>query len=121
MIDMNKPILETSRPHVSVRDFTLKEIVSFLKEKLSRHANVHEAFLFGSLAENREDDWSDIDVVIVADVTDPFIERPRAFFELYDLGVPVDILVYKPQEFEGLMKSERGFWKSFRANHVRIL
>ena len=117
---VNRGVLETSRPPVSVRDFSLKDIASFLKKVLSKHENVREAYLFGSLAENRQDDWSDIDVVIVADVTAPFIERPREFFDLYDLGIPVDILVYTPKEFEDLKNSESGFWRSFRENHLRI-
>lgn len=118
---MRKKVLETSRPFVSVKDFSLEDITSFLKKTLSRHDKVREAYLFGSLAEDRQGFWSDIDVVIVADVAAPFIERPREFFDLFDLGVPVDILVYTPEEFERLRGSARGFWKSFRENHLRIL
>ena len=118
---MDKKILEASRPRVSIKDFSIEEIVSFLKEALLKHENVRDAYLFGSLAMNQEDAWSDIDVLIVADVEDPFIERPRAFFELLDLGVPVDILVYTPEEFEALRKNQRGFWKSFNDTHVKIL
>ena len=118
---MSEEILETSRPVVSVKDFTLEKIVAFLRESLSKHEDVREAFLFGSLAMNRGDYWSDIDVVIVAKVDVPFIERPRAFSELFNLGVPVDIMVYTPEEFETLRKSQRGFWKSFEEGNVRIL
>ncbi len=118
---MGEKILETGRPAVSVKDFTLEEIVAFLREALSKHKNVVEAFIFGSVAMNRGDYWSDIDVVIVAEVDVPFIERPRAFFDLFDLGVPMDILVYTPEEFETLRKSQSGFWKSFEEGHVRIL
>ena len=118
---MDKKILEASRPRVSIKDFSIEEIVSFLKEALRKHENVREAYLFGSLTTRQEDYWSDIDVVIVADVAEPFIERPRAFFDLFDLGVPVDILVYTPEEFETLRKKRNGFWKSFYENHVKIL
>ena len=118
---MNKQILETSRPRVSIKDFSVEEIVSFLKEALLKHENVRGAYLFGSVAMNQEGYWSDIDVVIVADVAEPFIERPRAFFDLFDLGVPVDILVYTPEEFETIRKNQSGFWKSFSENHVKIL
>ena len=118
---MNNRVLETSRPPVSVKDFTLEEIVAFLRKSLSKHKNVVEAFLFGSLAINKGDYWSDIDVVIVADVDAPFIERPMAFFDLFDLGVPMDILVYTPEEFETLRRCQTGFWKSFEEGHIRIL
>jgi len=118
---MNNRVLETSRPRVSIKDFTLDEIISFLRRALSRHEDVREAFLFGSLSKKQEGYWSDIDIVIVAEVDAPFVERPRQFFDLLDLGVPVDILVYTPQEFETLKDSQGGFWGSFMENNVKIL
>jgi predicted nucleotidyltransferase len=118
---MNNQILETSRPRVSIKDFTLDEIISFLRGALSKRENVREAFLFGSLAKKQEGYWSDVDILIVAEVDAPFVERPRQFFDLLDLGVPVDILVYTPQEFEALKNSQSGFWRSFAEKNVRIL
>jgi hypothetical protein len=50
-----------------------------------------------------------------------FIERPRQFFDLLDLGIPIDILVYTPEEFLQLRHSGSGFWKGFQENHLKIL
>ncbi|MEW6429854.1 MAG: nucleotidyltransferase domain-containing protein [Thermodesulfobacteriota bacterium] len=116
-----KKILEKSRPQVSVLDFEPAELRRRLSEKLQTHANVRAAFLHGSLAAGTAGPWSDIDLIIVADTAEPFIERPRAFVELLDLGVAVDLLVYTPAEFAELQHSGTWFWKEFRRHHQRLL
>ena len=65
--------------------------------------------------------WSDIDLLIVMPTTIPFLERSRDFVELYELGLPIDILVYTPEEFKNLEASDSGFWRNFRTHHQRII
>ena len=113
-------ILERSRPAVSVLDFSAMEIETFLKQKLRQHT-IEAAYIFGSLASNTASDWSDIDLIIVMQTSESFLERGRQFEELYELGLPIDILVYTPGEFEKLKKSNTGFWNSFLESHLRII
>lgn len=115
----NKPILCQSRPKVSLLDYTREEVMSFLKARLQRD-RVKEAYVFGSFARNEHSAWSDIDLIIVGDFSAPFVERPRDFFDLLDLGVAVNILVYTEQEFAGLMQSPTGFWKEVSKEMARI-
>jgi len=117
---MGENVLGVSRPLLSVRDFTFKEVASFFR-KVLRGKKVKKAYLFGSFAANEAGYWSDIDVLIVVDTDRSFIERPKEFLDLFDLGLPIDILVYTPEEFDVLMKEPRGFWKSFQITKVRIL
>ncbi|MFO7761140.1 MAG: nucleotidyltransferase domain-containing protein [Thermodesulfobacteriota bacterium] len=121
MTSRNRPILEKSRLPVSILDFDRNELMELLREKLSAHHNVRSAFFFGSAATGTEDFWSDIDLVIVADTDEAFIERPRQFFDLLDIGVPMDILVYTPEEYDELIRSTSGFWKSFQQSKLAIL
>ena len=64
--------------------------------------------------------WSDLDVLVVFETGAPFVERPRAFSDVLDLGVPVDILVHTPAEFSRLRREKAGFWKKFERPRTRI-
>jgi predicted nucleotidyltransferase len=113
-------ILESSRPAVSVHDFSASEIKTFLQQKLNRH-KIKAAYIFGSFARKETSAWSDIDLLIVTNTTEPFLERARSFEELYELGIAIDILVYTPEEFSKLKDSNTGFWKTFQECHQRIV
>lgn len=115
------PILEKSRPAVSILDFDRKDLIQMLRQKIRGHQNVLEAYLFGSVATGRAGFWSDLDIIIVADTGEPFVERPRQFFDLLDSGIPVDILVYTREEFAAMWSFSSGFWKNFRDTHLRLI
>ncbi|MBI5017956.1 MAG: nucleotidyltransferase domain-containing protein [Deltaproteobacteria bacterium] len=114
------PVLERSRPRVSVLDFGAEEVKEFLRNCLARKA-VAEAYVFGSFAAGTATPWSDLDVLVVCEMDAPFVERPRAFSDLLDLGVPVDLLVYTPVEFSKLREERSGFWKEFERTRERLL
>jgi len=83
---------------------------------------VIEAYIFGSLASDTFDCDSDIDLLLVAHSTRPFIERPLEYPQLYDLDVPFDVLVYTPEEFEKIRKDvPTPFWKNVLSEMVRII
>jgi len=113
-------VLEHSRPGVSLLDFNPAEIKAFLQEKLSHH-KINAAYIFGSFAKGQASAWSDIDLLIVMPTPAPFLERAREFDGVYQLGVPVDILVYTPEEFNQLKSSNVGFWKNFQEHNLRIV
>ncbi|HKK00669.1 MAG TPA: nucleotidyltransferase domain-containing protein [Desulfuromonadales bacterium] len=117
---MSLKILDRSRPRTSLLDFTPAEIRSFLQKKLA-DKGVLEAYLFGSFASGSCNPWSDLDVVAVKPTDQPFVERPREFSELYELGIPIDILVYTPLEFEEIRACASPFWQKFERQKVRIL
>ena len=116
---MATKVLHSSRPTVSVADFSRDEIIAFLRAKLNQH-QIDQAFLFGSVANGRCRNWSDIDVIIVKRTSTPFIERGREFFDLFDMGVPVDILVYTPEEFHALLKDPSPFWHQTQNEMIQI-
>lgn len=113
-------ILESSRPSVSVLDFTLEELTQQIKSALSEF-KIEAAYLFGSCAGGKPTAWSDIDLLIVMETQESFLERPRLFVDALDFGVPTDIIVYTPEEFTKLKSENSGFWQTFRDNHLQIL
>jgi len=68
-----------------------------------------KAILFGSAARGDADQWSDLDLVIVADTTRPFLERYLDFEGLYDVWPRLDLLVYTPEEFASMLAEGRPF------------
>ena len=115
---LNK-VLFSSRPTTSATDFSRDEIIAFLRKKLAQH-DIEKAFLFGSVANGECSNWSDIDVIIVKQTDMAFIERAAEFFDLFDLGIPVDILVYTPEEFHLLMRDPSPFWRQTQNSMIQI-
>jgi predicted nucleotidyltransferase len=63
--------------------------------------------LFGSHA--RGGPAADIDVVIIKETQDRFLDRLKHVYERWSLPVAVDILVYTPAEWDRMVEEERGF------------
>lgn len=83
----------------------LDRCIALLKERYKPQ----KIFLFGSLAQGKVGQWSDIDLVIVKDTDKPFLDRIKEVLLLLHPLVGMDILIYTPQEFEQV--SRRGFFK----------
>lgn len=78
----------------------LKEFVKELKERLP----VQEVFLYGSFAIGKIHEGSDIDLIIVGDFKERFVERIGKILAMTDL--PVEPLVYTPEEFKAMQDAK---------------
>lgn len=58
-----------------------------------------KVILFGSRAEAETTEWSDLDLVIVTQTEQPFLQRLKEVALLCQSAVGVDFLVYTPTEF----------------------
>ena len=56
--------------------------------------------LFGSRAEGRADEASDVDLIVVYRTDKRFLDRLGELYALWDIPIAVDILAYTPEEFE---------------------
>jgi predicted nucleotidyltransferase len=118
-LEMTDDVLVKSRPPVSVLDFSKEEIIDWLESALSGR-RVDKTFLFGSVAESTAEAWSDIDLIIVKESQTPFIERPKEFWDLHDLGLAIDILVYTPAEFIKMEEESNPFWKEAKRSRIEL-
>lgn len=80
-------------------------------DRLRRHIEPHvrrarKVIAFGSVARGDADDWSDLDLIIVAETDRPFFERFKDFRGLYDVWPRLDLLIYTPDEFERMLADE---------------
>ena len=87
---------------------------------LQEQYQAERILLFGSLADGRVHEWSDIDLVIVKDTPQRFLDRTKDVIELLRPRVGVDILVYTPDEYDQ-MYQERLFFRQEIADKAQIL
>lgn len=91
----------------------LNKFISRLKEKFP----VKEVYLYGSFANKEFHEGSDIDLVIVGDFKGKIFERIEKVLKLTDL--PIEPLVYTPEEFYQMKKSNY-FLKKIMKNSKRL-
>ena len=65
--------------------------------------------LFGSMADKRLNEWSDIDLVIIHQTSLSFYRRIKQVLQLLHPQVGVDLLIYTPDEFAKLSQERRFF------------
>jgi predicted nucleotidyltransferase len=70
---------------------------------------VKRAIVFGSFARGDVGGTSDLDMILVVDRHDRFVERCAAFYRALAPAVGVDLLVYTPEEVEAIR--ERSFFR----------
>ncbi len=81
--------------------------IGALKRRLEPHLRrSRRAIVFGSVARGEADEWSDLDLLIVAETPRPFFERFKDFAGIYDVWPRLDLLVYTPGEFDQMVAQE---------------
>ena len=81
------------------RRWSLEDLARMARAPLVE-AGAERAVAFGAYARGTADGYSDLDLVVVLETDRPFIERGTLLGGLFDaLPVPLDLLVYTPEEF----------------------
>ncbi len=65
--------------------------------------------LFGSSARGDEDEYSDLDLVIIKETQERFLDRLERVYELVKPAFAMDVLVYTPQELVEMQKRDNAF------------
>lgn len=65
--------------------------------------------LFGSWARGDEDEHSDLDLVIIKETQERFLDRLDRVYELVKPTFAMDALVYTPQEFAEMQERDNPF------------
>jgi hypothetical protein len=79
----------------------VKKLVNVLKPNL--------IILFGSFARGDINEGSDVDILVVADFKEDFLDRVRVLIDLNTFGIPVEPIGYTPEEFEEMKKAKNPF------------
>jgi predicted nucleotidyltransferase len=84
-------------------------------------AGAERAVVFGSFARGTADGYSDLDLVVVLATDLPLPERGRLLGNLLDaLPVPVDLLVYTPEEFARGLARGMGLFHTLSEDGVTL-
>jgi uncharacterized protein len=95
-------------------DPRLSRLVGLLKQY-----EPERIILFGSRARGEADAYSDYDLVVIKRTTRPFLERLQDMVPyLAEFDRPAEILVYTPEEFEGM--SEVGLGRAIHREGVIV-
>ena len=84
----------------------LSRIVKVLKEKY----HPEKIILFGSFANGKLHEWSDIDIAIIKDTKERFIDRLHAVSSLTRPSVGVNFIVYTPKEAQDMIDRNHYFF-----------
>jgi len=84
------------------------KIKSFV-EKLTSRIDIKKVYLFGSVARNDFNEGSDIDLAIIGDFRERFLDRADRILEMTDL--PIEPLCYTEKEFEEMKMKGNPFVK----------
>lgn len=85
----------------------LEAALDKILDHLSSMPEVEKVILFGSYATGRRDLFTDLDLLIVMDTEQDFINRTIELYRQIQTDVDLDLLVFTPEEFE--RRQERGF------------
>jgi predicted nucleotidyltransferase len=91
------------------RQAKLNEALEQILQKLVAHYHPEKIILFGSLASAQVREWSDLDLAIIKDTSQPFFQRLKEVALLCRPSVGVDFLVYTPDEFARMLAEENPF------------
>ena len=100
---------------------------ALLESELNRYLAIlaekyrpQKVLLFGSMAGDETGEWSDLDLVIVKETKQRFLDRTKEVMQLLQPRIGVDILVYTPEEFVRL-SHERRFVREEIVGKGRVL
>ncbi|MCL4472927.1 MAG: nucleotidyltransferase domain-containing protein [Actinobacteria bacterium] len=79
-----------------------------LRKSLSKIGEIKSAFIYGSVANNREDARSDIDVMVIGDVTVVAVHEAIMKVEKH-LGREVNYTIFSPGEWKKKMNNKTAF------------
>ena len=108
---MTVDIAKLRREHVARLESELPRLVEGLKG-----LGASLIVLFGSYAQGRRDLFTDLDLIVVMESDEPFIERLVAVRAALRPRVDVDLFVYTPSELEEL--KQRPFVKHALATGI---
>ena len=77
----------------------LEQSLRNVVDRLSQIPEVEKIILFGSYEGGRRDLLTDLDIAVVMDSDQPFLERCAQLLQLVDATVDLDLLVYTPDEW----------------------
>ncbi len=103
------------------RHTVLLKALDAILEKLINEYHSEKIILFGSLVSGNVSEWSDINLAIIKETSQSFVDRSVETALLCLVPVGVDYLVYTPKEFSQLIRDKNPFVIEEIVNKGKIL
>lgn len=83
----------------------LDESLSRIVSSLAALEEVKRVSVFGSYAAGRRDLLTDLDIVVVMDTAESYVDRLRRLYSMLSAPVDLDLFCYTPAEWESLRET----------------
>lgn len=105
-------------PDRAYREAVLEAELSRVLGTLRLRQTVHRVILFGSLARGDVTFRSDIDLLIVEETKERFLDRLDGIIAAVQPRVAMDVLVYTPEEFSTMSESSAWVRRAVREGRL---
>ena len=78
-------------------------------EEVVKNLNPYLVILFGSFATGSINEGSDVDILVVADFEEGFLDRIKKLMDTNKFGIPIEPVGYTPEEFKEMKKRKNAF------------
>jgi len=86
------------------------EKIERYRDRVVRKLNPQAIILFGSFARGDINEGSDVDIVVIANFKEPFLDRIKTLLDLNDrIGLPLEPVGYTPDEFRKMQLENNRF------------
>lgn len=85
-----------------------EKINGYVREVV-RRLDPYRVILFGSFARGDFNEASDVDILVVSDFKEEFLDRIKLLMELNKLGLPLEPVGYTVEEFEEMRRRRSPF------------
>ena len=79
------------------------------KEKVVKVLNPKKIILFGSFARGDFNEGSDIDLIVICDWKESFLDRIKVLLDINNFCLPIEPIGYTEKEFKGMIKEGNSF------------
>jgi len=101
-------MLKLCRVNIERSDEIFRKIEEYVEEVV-KSLNPYLVILFGSFAIGDINEGSDIDILVVADFEENFLDRIKKLMDLNKFRIPIEPIGYTPEEFNEMKKRKNAF------------
>jgi len=101
-------MLKLRRVNIERSGEVFRKINDYTNEVVKR-LRPHLIILFGSFATGDINEGSDIDILVVADFKENFLDRIRTLMDMNTFKIPIEPVGYTPEEFQEMKEKKNPF------------
>ena len=95
-----------------------KKEVQNIKQQIITKYSPEKIILFGSAARNEFSEDSDIDILVIKKTDKSKFDRMCKLRRLIEYNIPLDLIIYTPEEIEAAKKNNNNFFNTICSEGV---